>query len=393
MNVQLELDKKYDDKMNEGRPQSVSILDDDDVSINSEITFQSVKKSITMKRLLQLMHEDLHEQAMDQSNVTRSVSNSLHYPRRKTTVVRHQHQRNQSQDNCLQTTTTRRHTMPPTSIHNQSRSDEINTIIELKLQVAQQMETIDRLSSDLSLQLTEKEALLSKVKPPPKPMLKVASLMEEKAHSDNTKSLHQQYNELQDKMTKLQKTMELQKEQMTALEADNERLTNESDSFQRKINRMSFNTFSSSSTTDPLRESEYTANTVLSSELSEFELATPDADDVDVAHLRRGSKVDQSLDELMHERFLCWMKNNLRSSDTELEKSDGRVEDLKHVSSHKEEKKNGWFISDQSERSFLSKIFVRKEETDLIEDWNMQVINRRRSMPTKMTLKKFTSSV
>ena len=132
----------------------------------------------------------------------------------------------------------------PTSIHNQSRSDEINTIIELKLQVAQQKETIDRLSSDLEHAISEKETLLSKIKPPPKPILKVAFLVEEKAHSDNTKALHQQYNELQDRMIKLQKTMDLQKEQMIALEEDNEHLTNERNSFQAQLERMSYTSLS-----------------------------------------------------------------------------------------------------------------------------------------------------
>ena len=274
-----------------------------DKSVASEITFQSAKRDISNEWLLQ---------KMNQSNA----------------------------DHVGGTTT--RHTHPQT--HHPS-NDHISTIIELKLQVAQQKEMIDSLTLDLNHALSEKKAILSKAvsltldlnhefaekkailskaKQPAKTFT-LASLVEEKAHSNNSRSLHEQYNELQEKLA--------------AIEAENSSLRNERNMLQSRIARMSSKMDESNTSTACLTDF---------SESSGCEPMSPVDDLLHPNQPRRASVVGQSHHKLAQDSYLSWCEVKRRSSEPT-------------VYSHKQQgkpKSSEWFIGDESGSSFLSKMVI-----------------------------------
>eukprot|EP00984_Skeletonema_dohrnii_P001120 scaffold349_cov157-Skeletonema_dohrnii-CCMP3373.AAC.6 len=295
---------------------------------------------------------------------------------------------NQSNTNRLGGIATRRFTAPPA--WSPKPPDHIDVIIELKLQVAQQKETIDCLTSDLNHAVSENKALLSKANQPAKPMFSLASLAEEKAHSDNSRSLHQQYNELREEMNRLQKSMDLQQEKMAAVEAENRSLTKERNRLQSQLDRMSCKMTDIPSS--DLRESEqsgsvdFTANLTESSGffsgLSGCELIPPPVQS------RRASAVDQTQDKLAHNSYLPWSKVKRRYSEPVYShgQQQGKTtpRDVEFFASPKKDK-NEWFIGDESENSFLSKMVYGREGSKVVEREDMQVLHRRSSMPDKLT--------
>lgn len=334
----------------EKRPSAVDISDEAR-SVTSDITFQSA--TMSRSRLLQIMKAD-------QSN-----SGGM---------------------------ATRRFTEPYAS--QPSNNEHIDTIIQLKLQVARQKEMIDCLTSDLNNALSQKRALLSTANQPAKakPMFTFVSLAEEKAHSDNSRSLHQQYNELQEEMSRLQISMGLQQEKMAALEADNRSLTYERNSLRIKIARMNGKTAESaylpSSTDLHLRETsgsqDFTANLTEFSGFSGSELIPSSDLTCSYCQSRRASAVEQSQNKLAFSSYLPCGKVNRRSSEPvyfhgQREKPAAR--DMKFPASPKEDN-NDWFIGDESEGSFLPKMMHRNEG---IEFFEKQAQHRRNSMPANIT--------
>ena len=343
----------------EKKPSSVDIscLDSSNRSVASEITFQSA----SIDWLLQMV--------------------------------------NQSKTGHLGGTATRRFTDPHTS---QPSNDHIDTIIELKLQVAQQKETIDCLRSDLKNHaLSEKRALHPKDNQPAKPMFTLASLFEEKAHSDNSRSLYHQYNELRDEMIRLQKSLYLQQEKMAAVEEENRSLTKERNRLQSQIDRMSCKMADSASlpsSSDPYASAsqDFTANLTEFSGLSECELMQAIcADDLHSGcQPRRASAKDQSQQQLERNSYFpnYFPKRKHGSSVSAYSHGQQGKTTPRDVDcfAHPEvkEDKNGWFIGDESERSMLSKIIFGDKGTKVVkEDDEMQVTHRRSSMPDKSTPK------
>ena len=313
-------DNEEDNKTTGGRPSSVKILNEDDRSVTSEITFQSATKN-NVSRPMQVAQNQ--EQSVDPSSQRRpSIGNesllsgarialTRYYPRRASAADHPNHQVHLSNTNRLPGTATRRLTEPHASSHySKSSSDHINTIIELKLQVAEQKELIGRLTSDLSHAVSEQKALLTKTKQPAKPLFTMASLAEEKAHSDNSSSLHQQYNELREDMNRMQKSMDLQQEKIDAVESENRRLSKERNSLlqlQRQRDRMSCklteSSCSSSSSVSHLHEPSgstgFTASSTDISGLSGCDLISP----ADLA-----LAVDQRQAEPADTSYLPWSK-------------------------------------------------------------------------------------
>mmetsp|Transcript_21748 Transcript_21748/g.33188 ORF Transcript_21748/g.33188 Transcript_21748/m.33188 type:complete len:455 (+) Transcript_21748:210-1574(+) len=386
------------------RPSSVDISDEDNRTVASDITFQSAVRSISMERLLQLMKNQgaaqehstepsSHRPSMNEDEGLCSgarVELSPDYPPPRAIVADHpnpNHRQDQSNTNRLGGIATRRYTSPPA--WSPKPPDHIDVIIELKLQVAQQKETIDCLTSDLNHALSENKALLSKANQPAKPMFSLASLAEEKAHSDNSRSLHQQYNELREEMNRLQKSMDLQQEKMAAVEADNRSLTKERNRLQSQLDRMSCKMTDIPSS--DLRESEqsgsvdFTANLTESSGffsgLSGCELIPPPVQS------RRASAVDQTQDKIAHNSYLPWSKVKRRYSEPVYshEQQQGKTtpRDVEFFASPKKDK-NEWFIGDESENSFLSKMVYGRDGSKVVEKEDMQV-HRRSSMPDKLT--------
>ncbi len=389
-----------------GWPSSVNLFhhdEDDDSSVPSEITFQSAVRNISMDRLMQLLQPRMRQEqsmsmhqnediCLDWSGAR--VASSTCYPRRAGAADHHpNHQEERSNTNRLPGMPTRRFTEPPASSHSQSSSDYINTIVELKLQVANQKETIDRLTSDLNHALSGKKALLTQTKRP-KPLFTMRPLAEEKDHSDNSRSLHQQYNALREDMKRMQKSMDLQQETVAALKADNRRLSEERSSLQRQIDRMSCKLTESShslSSSDPhLHDAPFGSQDVTASltDVSGLsELISP----ADLAHTcyqpRRATGVDQRQDELAHTSYLPFSKVKRRFSEPVNSHGQKFSSTPKHdveLSASRNENKNGWFIGDESESSFLSKTTYEREGIKVAEEKNVQVLHRRSSMPDKL---------
>lgn len=251
-------------------------------------------------------------------------------------------------------TTARRLTDPRSQTH-QPSNNHIDTIIKLKLQVAQQKEIIDSLTLDLNNALSEKKAILSKAvsltldlnrfeknkailskaKKQPAKTFTLASLAEEKAHSDNSRSLYEQYNELQEKLA--------------AVEAENTSLRNERNMLQSRLARMS----------SKMDESNTTANLTDYSESSGCELMSP-ADDLlhPGFQTRRANSVGQSHHILAHDSYLPWSEVKRRSSEPTAysQRQQGKP------------KSSEWFIGDESESNFLSKMFSWNKGTKSAEE-------------------------
>ena len=337
----------------EKKPSSVDIsgLDTSNRSVASEITFESATGGgITMDWLLQMV--------------------------------------GQSNPGHIGGKATRRFTAPHTS---QPSDDHVSAIIELKLQVAQQKEMIDCLSSDLNHALSEKKALLSKANQPAKPVFPLASLTEEKAHSDNSRSLYQQYNELRDEMIRLQKSLYLQQEKMDAVEAENRSLTKERNRLQSQISRMSCKmaeseSFPSSSVPYASASQDFTATLTEFSGLSECELIPP-ADDLRSGCRPRRARAEHQL------AYNSYLPRSKRRSNVSIyshgqQGKPTQGEGTEFFGNPKvKEDKNEWFIGDESERSFLSKIVCGRKGTNVVEEDQVQVIHRRSSMPDKPTQK------
>ncbi len=136
------------------RPSSVHISHDD-MSVASEITFQSALGDISMDRLVHLMSMDPSRRqrpAIGNEGLcsgARIALSHYYYPRTANATDHQNHQ--ESIRNHPPGMATRRFTEPPASVSD----DHINAIIELKLQVANQKEMIGRLTSDLNHALSE----------------------------------------------------------------------------------------------------------------------------------------------------------------------------------------------------------------------------------------------
>ncbi len=284
----------------------------------------------------------------------------------------------------------RRHTEPHASQPSNRSNEHIDTIIQLKLQVAQQKEMIDCLTSDLNNALSEKRALLSKANQPAKakPMFTFVSLAEEKAHSDNSRSLHQQYNELQEEMRRLQISMDLQQERMAAVEADYRSLTNERDSLRIEIARMNGKAAESDylPSSSDLHSREASGSQDFTANLTEFS-GFSGSDLIPSSDLtcssRRASALEQSQNKLAHSSYLP--KANRRSSEPVFfhwKRDKPAARDMQFLASPK--KDNNWFIGDENEGSLRPEMIHRNEGTEFVED-DMQRQHRRCSMPATMT--------
>jgi len=390
-----------------GWPSSVKIFHDgDDMSVASEITFQSAVRNISMGRLMQLMQPGLsQEQLMGRSSQTSSMGGNedicVDWSGSKVAVSRYhtpktsaayqeerQHHPAGRSTNCLSVIAARRFTEPHTSSRSHSSSEHIKTIIELKLQVANQKETIDRLTSDLNHSLSEKRVLLTQTKRFAKPLFAMASLAEE-LQSDNSR---------REDMNRLQKSMDLQQETIAVLEADNRRLRKERNSLQRQIDRMSCKLTesshsSSSSASDPhlhhdapSGSQDVTASLTDASRLSGCELISPTDLTLMCYQPRRAITEYQRQDELGHTSYLPWCK--VKRIFSEPVNSNGQQHNTTSVghydvelSASRNENKNGWFISEESENIFQS--IDGSEGTEVPEERNTKVPHRRSSMPTE----------
>ena len=334
----------------EKRPSAVDVSDEDR-SVTSDITFQSATMSRSIERLLRM--------AADKSKPGGMV--------------------------------TRRFPEPHAS---QPSNDHIDAIIQLKLQVAQQKEMIDCLTSDLNNALSEKRALLSKANQPakPKPIFTLVSLAEEKAHSDNSRSLHKQYNELREEMSRLQISMGLQQEKMAAVEADNRSLTNERNSLRIQIAKMDCKTAGSaySPAREPSGSQDFTANLTEFSGLSGSEIIPSSDMTGSCCRPRRASAVDQSQSELAHSSYLPWSKVKRRSSEPVYFHGQ-RDNTREEFFASPKEANNDWFVGDENEGSFLPRMIHRNEGTKFAED-DKQALYRRSSMPDKLTPTAMTTS-
>jgi hypothetical protein len=212
----------------------------------------------------------------------------------------------------------------------------------------------------------------------------MASLAEEKTHSDNSSSssLHQQYNKLQEDMNRLQKSMDLQRVKMAALEEDNRRLSKERNRLQRqidgtscKLTESSESSHSSSSSDPHLHErsdsQDFIATLTECSGLSGCERISPTDLAQPCRHYqpRRAIAVDQSQDELADTSYLPWSKAKRRFSEPVNSHGQKSISPPIHdvdLSARSNENKNGWF-SDESESSFISKMIRGRKGTKVID--------------------------
>jgi hypothetical protein len=245
-------------------PLSVNILSPDDIS---EITYQSaaVRKNETMERLTQLIQKGLLRQVRTMNPSQKSstligetIAAALSYPPRREGPFDYPKREEATRrftyepESHLLGEPARRSTEPPphssccerkmSMEDNQSSSSHINTIIDLKLQIANQKEMIDRLASELNC-ARSKNKDLSKAK---KPVSFIESLAKENARFDS--SLLQQHYKLREVMTRIQKSMYKQQEKLNVLEESNRRLRKERKALQHQIDTLNCKLTESSST-------------------------------------------------------------------------------------------------------------------------------------------------
>ena len=382
----------------------------DDCSVASKITFQSTaQQTLSMEKLKKLMQrEDFPQDSMGTRQVSssapkgRSIISKNYYPRRASSPGYHQSHQARQEDEALSTRrplygkkALRRLTEPQTKGDDQptspSPSAYINDIIELKLQLANQKEIIDRLTSERNHALSE-----NKISPKTRRrrLSIMSSLVEEKAYSyEDSGSLHQKYNELQGAMDNLQKSFDLQRKTMDVMEEDNRRLSKERDALQEQVDRLIASSCSCSSPNIHLDCSDSHGVTAsCTADLSFSSLI--ESDEISPSELlhssyqpRRAKYEKQSERQESNVSFLPWNSMpNRRSSEPINSGHSSKLSsrhDQVHPSEIQKEIKSGWFISDESERSYLSNfIFGRDSPTQAAaKEKNINVLQRRSSMP------------
>lgn len=391
----------------------------DDCSVASEITFQSTtvqQRSLSMEKLKKLMQrEEVPQETMGTRQVSpsapkgRSIISKNYYPnpKRASSPGYHQSHQARQEDEALSTRRPlygkpfRRHTEPQTKGDDQPRSPSpsayINEIIELKLQLANQKESIDRLTSERNNALSENK--IPPIKTRRRRLSIMSSLVEEKAYSyEDSGSLHQKYNELQGAMNNLQKSFDLQKKTMDVMEEDNRRLIKERDTLQEQVDRLIASSCSCSSPScsspnihlDCSDSHGVTAS--CTADLSFSSLI--ESDEISPSELlhssyqpRRASYEEKAEQQESNVSYFPW--NSMpkrRFSEPDNSGHSSKLptrHDQVHPSEIQKEIKSGWFISDESERSYLSNfIFGRVSPTQAAaEEQNINVLQRRSSMP------------
>lgn len=378
----------------------------DDYSVASEITFQSTaqqSRSLSMEKLKKLMQREEVPQAQE-SVGTRQVSSGA--PKGRSIISNNYYlSQARQEDEALSTRirplngkALRRRTEPQTKGDDQqtspSSSAYINEIIELKLQLANQKEMIDRLTSERNHALSENK--IPPIKTRRRRLSIMSSLVEEKAYSyEDSGSLHQKYNELQGAMNNLQKSMDLQRKTMDVMEEDNRRLSKERDRLQEQVDRLSSScSCSSPSCSSPNIHVDCSdSHGVTASCTADFSFSNSiESEEISPSELLRSSyEPRRAKNEKQPERqesnvsFIPWRRRFSEpvNSGFSSKLSTRTMHDQVHPSEIQKEVKSGWFISDESERSYLSNfIFGRNSPTQAAaEEQNVNVLQRRSSMP------------
>lgn len=388
----------------------------DDCSVASEITFQSTaqQRSLSMEKLKKLMQrEDFPQDSIGKIQVSssapkgRSIISKNYYPKRASSPGYHQSHQARQEDEALSTRrpligkkALRRLTEPQTKGDDQptspSPSAYINDIIELKLQLANQKEIIDRLTSERNHALSENK--IPPIKTRRRRLSIMSSLVEEKAYSyEDSGSLHQKCNELQGAMNNLQKSFDLQRKTMDVMEEDNRRLRKEKDTLQEQVDRLiaSSCSCSSPSCSSPNIHLDCSdSHGVTASCTADFSFSSLiESDEISPSELlhssyqpRRAKYEKQSKRQESNVSFLPWNSMPRRRSSEPINSGHSSKLSTRHDQVHpseiQKEIKSGWFISDESERSYLSNfIFGRDSPTQAAEEQNVNVLQRRSSMP------------
>ena len=376
----------------------------DDYSVASEITFQSTaqqSRSLSMEKLKKLMQREEVPQAQE-SVGTRQVSSGA--PKGRSIISNNYYlSQARQEDEALSTRirplngkALRRRTEPQTNGDDQptspSSSAYINEIIELKLQLANQKETIDCLTSERNHALSENK--IPPIKTRRRRLSIMSSLVEEKAYSyEDSGSLHQKYNELQGAMNNLQKSMDLQRKTMDVMEEDNRRLRKERDRLQEQVDRLSLScSCSSPSCSSPNIHLDCSdSHGVTASCTADFSFSSLiESEEISPSELlhssyqpRRAKHEKQSERQESNVSFLPWNSMPRRRFSEPVDSghssklSTRTRHDQVDPSEIQKEIKSGWFISDESS----SFIFGRDSPTQAVEEQNVNVLQRRSSMP------------
>lgn len=373
-----------------------------------------------MEKLKKLMQrEEVPQESMGKRQVSssapkgRSIISKNYYPKRASSPGYHQSHQARQEDEALSTRRPlygkplRRHTEPQTKEDVQptspSSSAYINEIIELKLQVANQKDSIDRLTSERNHALSENK--IPPIKTRRRRLSIMSSLVEEKAYSyEDSGSLHQKYNELQGAMNNLQKSMDLQRKTMDVMEEDNRRLSKEKNTLQEQVDRLNqklSHLSSSCSCSSPSCSSPNIhldcsdSHGVTASCTEDFSFSSLiEGEEISPSELlhssyqpRRAKNEKQSERQESNVSFLPWNSMPRRRFSEPVNSGHSSKLSTRHDQDHpseiQKEIKSGWFISDESERSYLSNfIFGRDSPTQAAaEEQNVNVLQRRSSMP------------